>query len=191
MSAKKGKYMGLDMYLNKRIYIGNKWRVKGKHNAGKGLVKVSIPKTDKDIVINNKRISEITEEVGYWRKANAIHYWFVNNVQDGEDNCADHYIQREQLEELLKLCKKVKAVAKLKTGKVQNGTINGVPNMEDGKFIENAEEVAELLPTQSGFFFGSTDYNEYYYQDILDTIDILENILKEPDNGSFYYSSSW
>lgn len=29
----------------------------------------------------------IWKEIGYWRKANHIHKWFVDCVQDGEDDC--------------------------------------------------------------------------------------------------------
>jgi hypothetical protein len=32
----------------------------------------------------------------------------------------------------------------------------------------------ELLPTQAGFFFGSTDYDEYYYEDLVYTRDLLD-----------------
>jgi hypothetical protein len=51
----------------------------------------------------------------------------------------------------------------------------------------------DILPTTPGFFFGSTDYDEYYYQDTKDTIEFLE---KEMDadgkfNGDYYYEASW
>ena len=41
----------------------------------------------------------------------------------------------------------------------------------------------------SGFFFGGTDYDEWYYNDIENTIKILESALEDGDE--FYYSSSW
>jgi hypothetical protein len=49
--------------------------------------------------------------------------------------------------------------------------------MEDGKIIKDPTVASELLPTASGFFFGNNDYNEYYYQDLLDTKEIIENAL--------------
>ena len=101
--------------------------------------------------------------MGYWRKANQIHRWFVENVQQGEDDCGDYYVGSEQLSELLELCKKVQA---------------------DHSLAE------ELLPSASGFFFGGTDYDEWYYNDITNTIAILEEAL-EDEHGDFYYSSSW
>ena len=43
--------------------------------------------------------SRIIEQVGYWRKANQIHNWFVENVQDGEDDCCYHNeVTKEYLE---------------------------------------------------------------------------------------------
>ena len=42
--------------------------------------------------------------VGYWRKANHIHKWFVDNVQDGEDDCREYDVSIEQLHELRNIC---------------------------------------------------------------------------------------
>lgn len=56
----------------------------------------------------------------------------------------------------------------------------------------------ELLPTVEGFFFGDTEYDEYYFDDIQYTIDTLTQILKEEDEynknhfySEFTYTSSW
>ena len=43
-------------------------------------------------------------EVAYWRKANAIHGWFVDNIQDGVDDQNEYYVSKEKLEELLPVC---------------------------------------------------------------------------------------
>ena len=43
-------------------------------------------------------------EVGYWRKANAIHNWFVVNVASGEDDCSSYPVSQDQLECLRNLC---------------------------------------------------------------------------------------
>lgn len=153
--------MGLDMYLNKKTYVGAKWE----HRNVKGEVKVT--QNGKELPIRFNRISEIVEEVGYWRKANQIHKWFVEHVQDGNDDCGEYYVSIENLQKLLEDCKAVKAQ------------------------ITNAPE---LLPTTSGFFFGSTDYDEYYWQDIDDTIAIVEGIIEEESQGQrgdYYYHSSW
>lgn len=139
----------------------------------------------------------IIEEIGYWRKANAIHKWFVDNIQDGEDDCGYYEVASEQLEELLDICKLIKQKCVLKKGKIANGYRfeNGkeVPIMEDGEYIENPEVAAEYLPTQSGFFFGGTNYDQWYMSDIEDTIDILTKVLEETDfdKQMVVYTSSW
>ena len=100
----------------------------------------------------------------YWRKANQIHAWFVDNVQGGEDNCGEYYVSREKLEELLTTC--------------QQALFKKDPS---------------LLSPRGGFFFGSTDIDEYYWADIKDTIKQLKHVLElgEKSKLSFYYSSSW
>ena len=139
----------------------------------------------------------IIEDVGYWRKANAIHKWFVDNIQDGEDDCGYYEVAPEYLEELLNICKLIKQKCVLKKGKIANGYRfeNGkeVPIMEDGEYIENPEVATEYLPTQSGFFFGGTEYDQWYMEDIESTIEILTKVLKETDfdNQMVVYTSSW
>ena len=54
----------------------------------------------------------------------------------------------------------------------------------------NQDEVEELLPTQEGFFFGGTDYDESYIEDLKDTIKQLEPLLEDKD-GEYEYCSSW
>lgn len=173
--------MGLDMYLIRKKYIGAEYE----HRKVKGTVYITIG--DKQIPIDFNRIVYIDEKVGYWRKANAIHKWFVENVQDGVDNCGNYYVSTEQLKKLLDLCKKVKKIAKVKDGE----------NEED-RIIENKEEVEKLLPTTDGCFFGSTNYDEWYMQDIDYTIKMLGQILREEKGlneqgfySDFEYSSSW
>ncbi len=104
-------------------------------------------------------------QVAYWRKANHIHKWFVDHVQNGNDDCEEYRVSRDQLQLLLDNCKLV---------------------------LMNKEEAKTLLPRQEGFFFGSYEYDEYYWLDIQDTIEQLEKILKEyPEEWDFKYQSSW
>lgn len=137
------------------------------------------------------------EEIGYWRKANHIHNWFVENVQGGEDYCNPYEVSKDQIEELLNICKKVLDGSQLVDGDVVNGyrmDENGqTAIIEKGKIIDNAELADQLLPTVSGFFFGNTDYNEYYYNDIKSTIEQLTEVLEDVDFDEYHviYQSSW
>lgn len=137
------------------------------------------------------------DEAGYWRKANQIHNWFVENVQEGVDNCDIYAVSREQLEELSDLCMEVMENSIMIRGVLKNGShfVNGKmePILQPGKLIANPEVAEQLLPTQGGFFFGSTDYDEFYMEDIGLTIQILDKVLKETDfaTHAIYYTSSW
>jgi len=48
----------------------------------------------------------------------------------------------------------------------------------------------QLLPTTEGFFFGGTDYDQYYLEDLEVTKKILEGVLRD-QTGDFYYQASW
>lgn len=50
----------------------------------------------------------------------------------------------------------------------------------------------ELLPTCSGFFFGSTEYDKDYFKDVLQVLDVCESLLKQPlDDGERYELYIW
>lgn len=125
------------------------------------------------------RISRQTNyEVGYWRKTNHIHNWFMQNCAERDkwnnpiDDCKPIRITVDKLEKLLDACKKV---------------------------LVDHSLAKELLPTQSGFFFGSTAYDEYYFSETERTIKIIEPVLKfakhkleiEDYDWEVYYQASW
>jgi hypothetical protein len=176
------KCMGLDMYLNRRIYVWSDQR---------GSLTITGVKSK----IRPDKVKFIIEEAGYWRKANAIHMWFVKNVQDGNDNCKEYYVSKEDMQKLLDTVNKVLKASELVDGEINNGyTYNKdgkrEPIVEKGKYIKDQTVAKALLPTTEGFFFGSTDYDQYYYQDLVNTKKILEDTLKE-NEGDYEYSSSW
>lgn len=137
------------------------------------------------------------EEVAYWRKANMIHNWFVENVQNGEDDCGTYEVTEENLADLLDICERVLDASKLVDGKVYNGTtysMDGVTeHWDDGKVIEDPSVAEELLPTASGFFFGGTNYDQYYYEALVYTAKQLNEILETTDFAKemVVYHASW
>lgn len=183
--------MGLDMYLDKRTYVKNWDHMKPDQRHEIVIKRGGKKRSD----IKPERISEITEQVAYWRKANAIHKWFVDNVQKGKDDCGHYHVSVEQLQALKTACDKVLASSKLKKGKVNNGyTIDKDgkhPIVEDGKVITDPQVAETVLPTTKGFFFGSVDYDEGYLLDIKETSEVLTAILAEEEDGDFYYHASW
>ncbi len=157
--------MGLDMYLNARKYISNhEWdRSAEPETLTKILGTLDFSPSD----LESPRVT-VELPVGYWRKANQIHNWFVVNIQNGEDDCKTYEVDREQLAELKDLCDEV---------------------------LENPEKAEDLLPTSDGFFFGSTDYDEYYLEDLRYTSRLIAKLLDDTrlasGNTYFTYTSSW
>ena len=151
--------MGLDMYLMAKRYI-----------SPYDPADAELTKLAKEINFGDGTmdVREVTFEAMYWRKANAIHRWFVDNIQDGVDNCAAYYVSTEQLTELRDLCKKV---------------------------LEDPTKAMDILPTKSGFFFGSTDIDDFFLQDLTDTVERFDYLLELPEvkdhTVSLYYHSSW
>lgn len=149
------------MYLYKSIYVGARYE----HRNVKLDVELTVD--GKSVPIDISRVSSIEVDVCQWRKANQIHKWFVDNVQYGNDDCKRYYVSADQLNDLLELCREVKVLYEAK----------------------EYDKVRELLPPCDGFFFGGTEVDEYYYQDILDTIGMLENL--SDGDGDYYYETSW
>lgn len=145
--------MGLDMYLIRRKYIGGNYE----HNKVKG--EINIESNGIKIPVDLNKITYIEEDVGYWRKANEVHKWFVDNVQNGIDDCGSYEVSTKKLQVLLDICKKIKDTVILEDGKIYNGESikdgQWIKNYVDGKVVKNPEICEELLPTQSGFLFGS------------------------------------
>lgn len=154
--------MGLDMYLSAKKYMSKYFdpadaeKIKQVNDIF-GVVGVE----DEDY-----GAEEVKFRVAYWRKANAIHDWFVKNVQDGVDECQEAWVSREQLQELIDICKQI---------------------------LADNSKADELLPTASGFFFGSTDYDDWYIDQLKFTAERFEKILSDPAfaKADFYYQSSW
>ena len=159
--------MGLDMYLTARLGIC-KYDKKFLKQADK--TRKLFPEMFK---VDNLDTIEVGFEAGYWRKANAIHKWFVDNCQEGNDDCRPGYVSRENLEELRKLCRKVL----------------------DSKDFDDEEVLRALeddeLPTVDGFFFGTSEKDEWYWDSIEHTIKIITKCLELPKEWTFEYVSSW
>jgi hypothetical protein len=144
--------MGLDMYLSKRAYVRrderNQLRITGLKRKFDG-----------------SKVLYIAEDAGYWRKANQIHNWFVQNVQRSRDDCHEYHVSHDQLKELLRLVEEV---------------------------LADHSKSGELLPAVEGYFFGSTEYDEWYFSNVEETQKILIEALADEDESiDFTYRSSW
>ena len=152
--------MGLDMYFKGKRYISNfdfmpdEQPLNARIRKSLGVEHYNSESTSAEVAIN----------LGYWRKANQIHKWFVDNVQNGTDDCRETYVERRLMEKLRDLCSKA---------------------------LETRD--ASLFPPQAGFFFGPTDIDEYYWADVEYTKELMDKLLSDDKlmHFEFYYQSSW
>lgn len=155
--------MGLDMYLTKEVYVGANYE----HRNVKGTI--DITSNGVKVPINFNSLISITEEVAYWRKFNALHNWFVQEVQKGIDDHKIYSVDFSQLELLCNTCIETK------------NTLNTTDKA-------NWNTLDLLLTPTAGFFFGSTAIDNYFYEELTYTIDVLKNLDK---HSHYYYSASW
>ncbi len=151
--------MGLDMYLKAKKTIPRAAAIVLHKVAPDDFTEWNNPwlKTKSQKV-------EAVADAAYWRKANAVHGWFVKKIQDGVDDCGTYPVTAEQLEELRDACKAVLA--------------------------GGDEEEHDLVP-KLGFFFGPTDDKAWYTECLEYTIEQLDRVLKDYDGWAFQYHSSW
>jgi hypothetical protein len=174
--------MGLDSYLYAEKYVSNYDHSLTQDKELYSKVAEAVGLTDFNSTCYGGNSVTVRLPLAYWRKANQIHKFFVD-VSGEDDNCQDIEVSREDLENLLNLCKQA-----LKT---RDKTLE---DLKEGEVVVGPEDI---LPTQSGFFFGSTDYDEYYYSDLERTVQVLEKILNHPGipkedySWSFIYRASW
>lgn len=162
--------MGLDQYLSARKFVSG---VNYETDAQGNFTKVAVPEFGEMLDLVGLTVDDLRSDhpnaqlevsVAYWRKVNSIHQWFVDNCGQGEDDCRPYFVSREKLEELRE-------------------TVRDAIGNHD----------ADLLPPASGFFFGSTEVDEWYWRDLDDTLEKLNAILTNPkfDGWEFEYQASW
>ena len=161
--------MGLDMYLSARKYISRIDFSKADTSTETLAFRQIIDTTETREVVEPEGFSGVTVEIPvmYWRKANAIHNWFVRELADEVDDCRPLELTVDRLRDLVKLCERV---------------------------VDDNSKAEELLPTGEGFFFGGTEYDEYYFGDIAHTADRLRYVVAEMearDIDWLVYQASW
>lgn len=209
--------MGLDMYLYAHKFVGggyDHYRYNYIHEEGKP-VRIE-PKTKAELPAEAKQFDRLLSvagmgsfekfherypegnsitiqlAVGYWRKANAIHRWFVENVQEGVDNCKEYYVSRDQLQSLLDTVTIVLGTADKGDPTTEKDVLGNEYESYPHATLD-VELAKQELGSQAGFFFGSTEYDQWYILDLESTRDQITAILgdKRLEGWDFYYQSSW
>lgn len=95
------------------------------------------------------------KELAYFRKVNFLIPFFEETLFSEINNLEDLKVTKESIEELKNRCEQV---------------------------LNDHTLAKDLLPTQSGFFFGSTNYDEYYYKNVENVLETCKTLLPEFDN---------
>ena len=107
---------------------------------------------------NSKLIKELEDEKEKINPWNKVAYFrkvnFLIPFFGYEENCSNIEIDKYQVEDLIEACKEV---------------------------LANHDKASFLLPTQAGFFFGSTDYDDWYFDDVESVKTTFESILEDFD----------
>lgn len=114
-----------------------------------------------------RRTSNDSKEEIYWRKANFVHRYFTAGWQRQgyeSDDCTEFPTTKEDLSRLVELCDIV---------------------------LKDHNKASSLLPSMSGFFFGSTDYDDLYFEDVKFTKDKVSDLLKEANDDDEFYYYAW
>lgn len=153
-----------------------------------------------DFITDGSPSGYVEFTVGYWRKANQIHSWFVRECQGGVDECQPTEVEIDKLKELRAVCLQVLSSTQLVPGEVMTGIIydaehpKGAVQMEPGQIMADPTVAHQLLEPEEGFFFGNQDYNEWYWQQLQHTLKVIDKCIaleKAPGYWSFIYQSSW
>lgn len=104
-----------------------------------------------------------TEQPWTGRKENHIQLYVETEVGD-VDNCGYLPLEKEHVERLVDRLRRVH---------------------------DDHSLAAQLLPTQEGFFFGGTDYDEWYFGDIEQELKDFTQILEDWDDDAVYAYWAW
>lgn len=158
--------MGLDMYLSRRMYFSG--YESDKTTPAYAAYQRVVEAVGIKPVAYTPSLT-VSVNVAYWRKANAIHNWFVQNLADGVDDCQSVDVSLDSVKELRDLVREV---------------------------LGNKEKAVNLLPPSGGFFFGGTEYDDWYFEQLEETDKMLTEVLDsvkdlEPWEVLFEYVASW
>lgn len=186
-------------YAEKELAKTNGWNFDYSLTMDWGIPKTFTKEKIKPLQNLYSKQSTIFETVASWDKANQIHAWFVNNIQNGVDNNSYYFVTEDDLLDLKEICEEVLKLNPYMLDKDSyllyysvNGLIEkGIITKEQYAKLET--KLNKILPTKDGFFFGPTDYTLSYFLNVKETLEMLTKTLDNAnfENEVYLYHSSW
>lgn len=155
--------MGLDMYLEARKYV-SKFADYTTEEIADDYMEIAKHFPAGADELGDYAGAEVKIVIGYWRKVNQIHNWIITNCAEGVDECQQIRMSQADLMALRAMVEET---------------------------LENKDKAAKYLPTTEGFFFGGTEYDDYYWAGLERTKLILDKALALDDDYAFTYQASW
>lgn len=172
--------MGLDQYLRAEISLPDYDRLCDERKTPRNqelsklretALNVLGPKPTDEVVFGTFGVPasvSIRLNVAYWRKSNQIHAWFdrlsMANHEKHLENCEDLGVQLDDLKQLVSTCQEV---------------------------LDDHDKAGELLPTEGGFFYGSTEYNDCYFNNLKQTVRMLQPFIDIADDRWVFSYHGW
>jgi|TARA_R100000479_G_scaffold173322_1_gene119203 predicted DNA-binding transcriptional regulator AlpA len=166
--------MGLDMYFSRRTYVSSIKKDDEGNWVKQDVNNMELKFDDADLShINLKNVRYIEEIFGEFRKFNALHGYVVDNFGGGRDECQVIYLDIDdliQIHEMLSL-------------------------VQESLSIGDKVIAEQTLPPQAGFFFGSTEIDEWYEEAVKEAVEVFGKVIEEHSivgyNASYSYQASW
>lgn len=136
--------------------------------------------------IGKVQINSLFEQLARFVKTNHIFNWFIKNVMSNNVDKEYHEVTKEQLEIFIETCIKVKnSFTFIGKNKYTN----------EDEYNVNEDIAKELLPLMEdvGYFFGPHVYNDFYAEQVIKAIEVVNNILSTTDfkNQAIYFNATW
>ena len=124
------------------------------------VIKIHVDQEDQNKTEEKIYDTKLGEEILYYRKVNFLVPFFQNSVLHEEMGFILSSVHKDEIKDLIDSCEMV---------------------------LKNRKKAPEILPTEEGFFFGSTEYDDHYFMHVQNVLNDFKMLLKDFEEDCKYY----
>ena len=124
------------------------------------VIKIHVDQEDQNKTEEEIYDTKLGEEILYYRKVNFLIPFFEDSVLYEEMGFILSSVHKDKIKNLIDSCEMV---------------------------LKNRKKAPEILPTEGGFFFGSTEYDDYYFKCVQEVLSNFKELLKDFEEDCKYY----
>ena len=124
------------------------------------VIKIHVDQEDQNKTEEEIYDTKLGEEILYYRKVNFLIPFFEDSVLYEEMGFILSSVHKDKIKDLIDSCEMV---------------------------LKNRKKAPEILPTEGGFFFGSTEYDDYYFKCVQEVLSNFKELLKDFEEDCKYY----